>query len=142
MSESFEAQDKLKLRPPNADLSGDVLADGEDVAVGIFEPGYFAAVGGGPDAEGLVLGEGILFGRDAAVAEPGSDGFDVFDLPTEDGTLQRNEIRDLDDANHVAAHAHDQGKLIQADKFKSELAFVKGAGLVVVLGGDKADHFS
>ena len=107
MSESFEAQDKLKLRPPNADLSGDMLADGEDVAVGVFEPGYFAAVGGGPDAEGLVLGEGILFRGDPAVAEPGGDGFHVFDLPTEDGALQRSEIGDLDDANHVAADAHD-----------------------------------
>jgi hypothetical protein len=36
---------------------GDVLADGKDVAVGVFEPGYFAAVGGGPDAEVLILGE-------------------------------------------------------------------------------------
>jgi hypothetical protein len=32
-----------------------VLSDGEDVAVGVFEPGYFAPIGGGPDAEGLVL---------------------------------------------------------------------------------------
>jgi len=51
-----------------------VLADGEDVAVRIFEPGYFAAVGGGPDAEVLILGEGNLFRGDAAVAEPGGDG--------------------------------------------------------------------
>ena len=64
------------------------MADGEDVAVGIFEPGYFAAVGSGPDAEGLVLGEGILFGRDAAVAEPGSDGLDVFDLTACRGMLR------------------------------------------------------
>src|SRR5467141_689684 len=142
MSESFEAQDKLKLRPPNADLSGDMLADGEDVAVGIFEPGYFAAVGGGPDAEGLILGEGILFRGDAAVAEPGGDGFDVFDLPAEDGALQGSEIGDLDDANHVAADAHDQRKFIQAYEFESELAFVKSAGFVVVSCGDEADHLS
>jgi len=52
---------------------GDVLADGEDVAAGVLEPGYAAAVGGGPDAEGLVLGEGNLFRGDAAVAEPGGE---------------------------------------------------------------------
>src|SRR6266849_9479057 len=109
-----------------------MLADGEDVAVGIFELGYFAAVGSGPNAEGLVLGERILFRGDAAVAQPGSDGFDVFDLPAEEGALQRSEIRDLDDANHVAADAHDQGKFIQADKFKSKIAFVKSTGVVVV----------
>jgi hypothetical protein len=56
-----------------ADLSGNMLADGEDVAVGVFEPGYFGAVGGGPDAEGLVLGEGNLFRGDAAVAELSGD---------------------------------------------------------------------
>ena len=38
-----------------------MLAHRENVAVGIFEPRYFAAIRGGPDAEGLVLGEGILF---------------------------------------------------------------------------------
>ncbi len=119
-----------------------MLADGEDVAVGIFEPGYFAAVGGGPDAESLVLGEGILFRGNAAVAEPGGDGFDVFDLPAEDGALQRSEIGDLDDANHVAADAHDQGKFIEAYEFESELAFVKSAGIVVVFCGDEADHLS
>src|SRR6266849_9040980 len=101
-----------------------MLADGEDVAVGIFELGYFAAVGCGPNAEGLVLGERILFRGDAAVAQPGGDGFDVFDLPAEDGALQRSEIRDLDDANHVATHAYDQGKFIEAYEFESELAFV------------------
>jgi len=53
--------------------SGDMLADGEDVAVGILEPGYLAAVGGGPDAESLILGEGNLFREDAAVAEPSGE---------------------------------------------------------------------
>jgi hypothetical protein len=79
-----------------ADWSRDVLADAEDVAVGVFEPGDFAAVGGGPDAEGLVLGEGVLFGGNAAVAEPSGDGLDVFDLPSEDGALQRVKIGHLE----------------------------------------------
>jgi len=121
---------------------GRVLADGEDVAVGIFEPGDLAAVGGGPDAEVLVLGEGIFFRGDAAVAEPDGDGFDVFDLPAEDGALQRSKIGDFCDANHVATHAHDQGKFIEAYEFESELAFVKSAGFVVVFCGDEADHLS
>src|SRR5690242_16390765 len=122
--------------------SGDVLADREDVAVGILEPSDSAAVGSGPDAEGLVLGEGIFFRSGAAVAKPAGDRLDVFDLPAEDGALQRREIGDFDDANHVAADAHDQGEFIEADELESELAFVKGAGFVVVLGGDEADHFS
>ncbi len=120
--------------------SGDMLADGEDVAVGILEPGYLAAVGGGPDAEGLVLGEGILFRGCAAVAEPGGNGFDVFDLPAEDGALERREIRDFCDANHVAADGHDQGELIEAYELKSKLTFVKGSRFVVVLCGNEADH--
>ena len=66
-------------------LLGRMLADREDVAVGVFEPGYFAAVGRGPDAEGLVLGKRVLFWGDAAVTKPGGGGFDVFDLPAEDG---------------------------------------------------------
>src|SRR5438876_9520333 len=107
MSELPTRSGQAPLRPPNADWSGDMLADGEDVAVGILEPGYFAAVGGGPDAEGGVLGESMLFRRDAAVAEPGGNGFDAFDLPAEDAALQRSETRDLDDANHAAAAAHD-----------------------------------
>jgi hypothetical protein len=45
-----------------------MLAGAEDVAVGVFEPGYFAAVGGGPNPEGMILGERILLRRDAAVA--------------------------------------------------------------------------
>src|ERR1700694_4057176 len=102
-----------------------MLADGKDVAVGVFEPGDLAAIRGGPDAEGLVLGKGILFRGNAAVTEPGGDGFDVFDLPAEDGALQRREIRDLCDANHEAAGVHDQGILIEAHELKSELAFIK-----------------
>ena len=65
-----------------------MLADGGDVGVGVFEPGYFAAVGRGPDAEILVLGNGILFRGDVAVAELGSDGFDVFDLTACRGMLR------------------------------------------------------
>jgi hypothetical protein len=33
-------------------------------------------------------------------------------LPAEGGALQWSEIRDLGDANHVAADGHDQGELI------------------------------
>src|SRR6267378_152379 len=117
-----------------------MLTYGKDIAIGILEPGYLAAVESGPDTEILVLGEGIFFRRNAVVPEPGGDGLDVFDLPAEDGALQRREIRDFCDANHVAADVHDQGKLIEAYELKSELAFVKGAGFVVVLRGDEADH--
>src|SRR5467141_1643308 len=119
-----------------------MLADGKDIAIGILEPGYLAAVGSGPDSEILVLGEGIFFRRNAVVPEPGGDGLDVFDLPAEDGALQRREIRDFCDANHVAADAHDQRKFIQAYKFKSNLALIKDTCFVVVFGGDKADHLS
>ena len=118
------------------------MADGEDVAVGVFEPGYFAAVGSGPDAEGLVLGEGIFFRGDAAVAEPGSYRLDILDFPSEDGALQRGEIRDFRDAKHVAADVHHQGELIEADELESELAFVEGAGFIVVLCRNEADHLS
>ena len=121
---------------------GDVLADAEDVAVGVFEPGDLAAVGGGPDAEGLVLGEGILFRGDAAVLEPGGGGLNVFNLPSEDGALQWSEIGDLNDANHVAADAHDQRKFVETYKLEAELAFVKAARFVVIRRGDKADHLS
>ena len=117
-----------------------MLAYGEDIAIGILEPGYLAAVGSGPDTEILVLREGIFLRGDAVVPEPGGDGFDVFDLPSEDGALQGDEIRDFCDANHVAADVHDQRKLIEAYIFKSKLTFVKGAGFVVVFGGDEADH--
>jgi len=122
------------------ETSGDMLADAEDVAVGVFEPGDFAAVGGGPDAEFLVLGKGIFFRGDAAVAKPGGGGFDVLDLPSEDGALERSEIRDLGDANHVVADAHDQRKFIETYKLESKLAFVEGAGFVVVGCGYEADH--
>src|SRR5467141_707581 len=71
--------------------------------------------------------KGYFSGGDTAVPEPGSDGFDVFDLPAEDRALQRSEIQDLDDPNHVAAHAHDQRKFIQANELESELAFIKGS---------------
>ena len=69
-----------------------MLADGEDVAVRIFEPGYFVAAGGGPDSEFLILDEGIFFGGDALLLEPGDDGFDVCYFPAEDSALQRSEI--------------------------------------------------
>src|SRR5882724_5382461 len=101
-----------------------MLADGKDIAVGILEPGYLAAVGGGPDTEILVLGEGIFFRRNAVVPEPGGDGLDVVDLPAEDGALQGSEIGDLRDPNHVATDVHDQRKLIKTYEFKSNLAFI------------------
>src|SRR5712692_5128048 len=104
-----------------------MLADAEDVAVGVFDPGYFAAVGGGPDTEVLVLHEGIFLRGNATVSEPDRDGLDVFDLPSEDGALQGSEIRNLDDADHVAAHAHDYREFIEAYELKSKLAFVEGA---------------
>src|SRR6266446_5468000 len=117
-----------------------MLADAEDVAVGVFEPGYFAAVGRGPDTEVLVLHEGIFLRGNATVSEPDRDGLDVFDLPSQNGALQRLEIRHFGNANHVAADGHDQGKLIQAYELKSKLAFVEGARFAVVRRGDKADH--
>jgi hypothetical protein len=125
-----------------ADLSGDVLADGEDVGVGVFEPGDFGAVGGGPDAKGLVLGKGIFFRGDAAVAEPGGYGLDVLDFPAEDGALERGEVGDFCDANCVATDAHDQGELIEAHELEAEFAFVEGAGFVVVGCGMKPTSFA
>src|SRR6202008_4182319 len=40
-----------------------VLADGEHVAVRVFEPGYLVAVGGCPDSEFAILDEGVFFRR-------------------------------------------------------------------------------
>src|SRR6267142_4809397 len=121
-------------------LLGRMLAYGKYIAIGIFEPGYLAAVGGGPNTEILVLGEGIFFGGNAVVPEPGGDRLDVFDLPAKDGTLQGSEIRDLGDPHHVAADVHDQSKLIKTYELKSKLAFIKGSRSLVVLCGDEADH--
>src|SRR6266436_195464 len=119
-----------------------MLAYGKDVAIRIFEPSYFAAVGGGPDAEVLILGEGIFFRGNAVIAEPGGGGLDVFDLPAEDGALQGSEIRDLCDANHVAADVHDHSNLIEAYEFEVELTLVKRSRFVVILCRDEADHLS
>jgi len=120
----------------------DVLGDGEDVAVGIFEPGDAVTGGGGPDAEVAVLDEGEFFGEDAAAFESAGDRRDVSDFPAESGALERREIGDFGDADFVGAGADDEGELIETDELEPELAFVVGARLVVVFCGDEADEFS
>jgi hypothetical protein len=53
-----------------------MLADGKHIAVGVFEPGNFVAVGCGPDSSFFVLDEGILLKRDAPLLKPGNDFLD------------------------------------------------------------------
>ena len=114
-----------------------MLAYGEDIAIGILEPGYLAAVGSGPDTEILVLREGIFLRGDAVVPEPGGDGFDVFDLPSEDGALQWREIRDFCNSQAVPTDAHHQRVLIEAHKLEFQFTFIEGPRLVVILCGNK-----
>ena len=119
-----------------------MLADREEIAVGIFEPGDFAAVGSGPDAEFLILGERKFFEGDAAIAKPFRGGGDVVDFPAKSGALARRVMRaDFADANVMAADKDDESELIEADKFEAELIDVKGARGVVIVGDDEADHF-
>jgi hypothetical protein len=118
----------------------DVLGDGEDVAVGIFEPGDMVAGGGRLDAEVAVFDEEEFFGWDAAAGEPFGYGGDVFDFPSQGGALKRDEIGDFGDADFGRAGTDDETELIKADQLEAEFVHVVGAGLVVVFGGDEADE--
>src|SRR5208283_3872839 len=119
-----------------------MLTDGKDIAIWIFEPGYLVTRGSRPDSKLMILNEGILFQDNAFVLEPSDDGFDIFYFPAQDRALQWREIWDFCNPNLVPAHAHDQCELIEAYKLKSELSFIEGARLVVILGGNEANYFS
>jgi len=63
-----------------------VLGDGEDVAVGVFEPGYFGgSIGGAPDAVSVLFEKWVELEGDSRGGELLHGGGYVGDLPAEDG---------------------------------------------------------
>src|SRR5271170_5520168 len=119
-----------------------MLTDGKDIAVRIFEPRYLITRGSCPDSKLTILNEGILFQDNASVTEPGRNRLDIFYFPAEDRALQWSEIRNFCNPDPVPSGAHDQCVLIDAYKLKSELSFIEGARLFVILCGNKANHLS
>src|SRR2546422_7875993 len=117
-----------------------MLADGEDVSVRVFEPGDLVAAGRSPDAAFLVLDEGIFFEHNSALCEQVDDAFDIGDFPAEDGAPQRSEVRNLRNADLVAADFHHQRKLIEAYELAAEGTFIEGPRLLIVLRERKANH--
>src|SRR5580700_1382427 len=145
-SADYAATRRILLRTPGLGKlfwrTFSVLRDAENTVVRIFEPRDLVAAGRGPNAEFLILSERIFLEGDAAIFQPVCDRSDVFHFPAEDGALKRGKVRDFCDANLVAADAHDQCKLIEADEFATKFAFVESARFVIVLCGDEADHFA
>src|SRR3984893_13458346 len=119
-----------------------VLTDGKDIAIWIFEPRNFVTRRSCPDSELAILHEGILFQDNASVPEPSDDGFDIFYFPAQNRALQWSEIWDFCNPNLMPSDAHDQCVLIEAYKLTSEVSSIEGTRLVVILGGNKANHLS
>jgi len=119
-----------------------MLTDGKDIAIWIFEPRYLVTRRSCPDSKLAILHEGILFQNNASVSEPSDDRFDIFHFPAQDRALQRSEIWDFCNPNLMPSDAHDQCVLIEAYKLTSEVSSIEGTRLVVILGGNKANHLS
>ena len=117
-----------------------MLGEGEGIAVGVGEPGYFGGVAGcGPDAGVALVEEGVALEMEAFGGEGGYGLVDVGDLPAEDGEGEWGEVAYADDAEHGSVGVHDEGELVVADEAEAEEAFVEGAGDGGVAGGDEGD---
>src|SRR5580704_5633566 len=90
-----------------------MLRDAQNVAVRVFEPGDSIACRRCPNTQVAILNERIFFDSYAAVPEPASNRLNILYFPTEDGALQRSEIRHFCDANFVATDTHNQRILIE-----------------------------
>ena len=109
---------------------------------GSLNQAILSPVGGGPDSQFLILGEGKFLGRNFLSLEPFGDCFNVLDFPAQNGALQGSEVGNFGYADHVATDAHDQRELIEAYKLESQFSFIEGAGSGVVFCWNKSDHFS
>jgi len=118
-----------------------MLTDRKDIAVWIFEPRYLVTRGSCPNSKVTILNEGILFHDNALVLEPSNHRFDILNFPAKDRALQWSEIGDFCNPNPVPSDTHDQGVLIEAYKLKSEISFIEGARLVIILCGTKPTIF-
>ncbi len=63
-------------RPESIVRASDVLAERENIPVGVFEPGYFVAGGGRPNAEFVLFKKTESLEGHASLLEPGNQFFD------------------------------------------------------------------
>ena len=117
-----------------------VLREGEDVAVGIREPGDFSAAWSGPYSIFALFQERIAFELRSLARHLCYGAVDVFDLPAEYGEGCRGELADTNDANHDAVRIHHDGEGVVADESQAELLFVEKPSACRVFGGDKGDE--
>jgi hypothetical protein len=118
-----------------------MLADGENISVGIFEPGNFVAAGSRPDSCFFIIHPGIFLESDPALLKFGDFFFYVRNLPAEDGEWGWSEIG-FGDSDHGFAGPQDQRELVFADELKSDFAFVKASGLRGIFGGNETDDLA
>src|SRR5580700_8398840 len=97
-----------------------VLADGEDVAIGVLEPGDLRSSGGVPQAVFVLRKAGKAFEMHAAGGELAREPGGVGHLPAEDGERLRLEIADERGPQHDSLHVKHQGKTIFMDELKSK----------------------
>ena len=93
-----------------------VLREGEDVAVGIREPGDFSAAWSGPYSIFALFQERIAFELRSLARHLCYGAVDVFDLPAEYGEGCRGVLADTNDANHDAVRIHHDGEGVVADE--------------------------
>ncbi len=119
-----------------------VLGDGEDVAVGVFEPGDFGgAVGCGPDTGRVLFEEGVVLEGDSSGGELLCGGDDVGDLPAEDRVGSGVEGFHASDADVSGVGTDDDGELVVGDEGEAKGVDVKAAGALGIDGGDEGEEF-
>jgi len=105
-----------------------VLGKGEDIAVGVFEPGDpGGTVGSGPDAVGVLLQEGIALEDDPGGGELLHGGSYVWNLPAQDGVGCGVEGLHAGDADVGCAGANGDGEGVIGDEGESEGVDVEAA---------------
>jgi len=126
---------------PRPETSLDVVAEGENVAIGIFEPCYLISGGCGPDSQFLVGDEGVFLGHNTSFDEPQHGGSDVFHFPSQNGPLCRAESVRFSDADHVRARAQGEREIIEADELKAQLVDIEITGPLIVSGIQESNDF-
>src|SRR5271157_69974 len=92
-----------------------VLADGEEIAVGVFEPGDAGAAGGVPDSALILAGQFEVLEADALLRQFRDGFFDVVGLPAKNRERVWLEFRNWRDAQHDSVRVEDDGELVFAD---------------------------
>jgi len=117
-----------------------VLANREEIGIGVFEPGDPRA-GGVPYSALILAGQFEVLEADALLHQFRDGSFDIVGLPAKNRERVRLEFRDWSNAQHCFVRVKDDSELVFADEAESQNIFVECFGGAAITRRDECYDF-